>query len=82
MKYLMNTYNGMALAETHKNADLKDGQKVTYVIEGYEYDGVIQSKTGHSEKRKWTCRYMDEDGLDNLSVEPVAKGDEIYFYLD
>ena len=85
MKYLMNTRNGMALAETHNNELLKDGMQVTYVIDGNEYQGEIQSKTGHKHDRKWTCKYINKYGdyNENLSVSPVLKENgEIYFYLD
>ena len=77
----MNTYNGMALAEVIGD-NLKDGQKVTYISLGRECDGVIQSKPGHTEKRKWTCRHADEDGLDNLWLKPEYKDGEAYFYID
>lgn len=75
MKYLMNTYNGMALAVVKDGDHLKDGLSVTYVKEGGEYTGVIQESFS-----KWSTKYRNDEN-ESLRLRPQEENGEIYFYL-
>lgn len=75
MKYLMNTYNGMALAIVKDADNLEDGQVVTYVKEGGEYTGVIQKSFSN-----WSTKHRNEEG-GNLWLRPEQENGEIYFYI-
>lgn len=80
MKYLMNTYNGMAKAVIGGKNDLKDGQEVIYIIDGCEYEGVVQESFSN-----WSCKhsqYNEYTGKqENLVVYPEFKGTEVLFRI-